>query len=85
MEVAETSLACDRDTKAALYAAARIREEWVVNLSAGELQVYRDPGPPGHRDRQTPGRDARVVPLTFPELALAVADLLPPGGPEPEG
>ena len=32
-----------------------------------------------------PAADDRVTPLTFPELAVVVTDLLPPGAPEPEG
>jgi Uma2 family endonuclease len=84
VEVAETSLVYDQRTKAAVYAAVGIREVWVVNLPDRVLEVYRDPGPPGYRDRQTYDLDARVAPLAFPELELAVADLLPPGGLERE-
>ena len=84
VEVAETSLAYDQRTNAAVYAAAGIREVWVVNLPDRVLEVYRDPGPPGYRDRQTNGLDARVAPLAFPELVLAVADLPPLGGLERE-
>jgi Uma2 family endonuclease len=82
VEVAETSLARDQWAKAALYAAAGIREVWVVNLPDRVLEVCRAPGPAGYRDRQPHERGARVAPLAFPELQLAVADLLPPRGPE---
>jgi Uma2 family endonuclease len=84
VEVAESSLARDQWAKAAIYAAAGVREVWVVNLPERVLEVYRDAGPAGYRDRQTHGRGARVAPLAFPELALAVAALLPPGAPERE-
>jgi Uma2 family endonuclease len=83
VEVAESSLAYDQSTKAALYAAAGIREMWVVNLPAGVLEVYRVPGPLGYQDRRTHRRDERVVPQAFPDLEIAVADLLPPVGLEP--
>jgi Uma2 family endonuclease len=78
VEVAETSLVYDQSTKAALYAAAGIREVWVVNLPDGVLEVYRDPRPTGYQDRQTHRRDERVAPQAFPDLEAAVADLLPP-------
>ena len=81
VEVADSSLARDQWTKPAIYAAAGIREVWMVNLPDRVLEVYRDPGPEGYRDRQAHGREARVAPEAFPELGLAVADLLPPGGP----
>ena len=84
VEVADSSLARDRWTKPAIYAAAGVREVWVVNLPERVLEVYRAPGLPGYEDRQTHQRGAGVAPLAFPELRLAVADLLPPGGPERE-
>jgi Uma2 family endonuclease len=84
VEVAVSSLAYDQDTKAARYAAAGVQEVWVVNLPERVLEVYRDPGPSGYRNRQAHGRETAVAPLAFPELKLAVADLLPPGGPERE-
>jgi Uma2 family endonuclease len=84
VEVAETSLARDQWAKAAIYAAVGIREVWVLNLPERALEVYREPTPAGYQDRQTHQRGERVAPLAFPELALAVADLLPPGGPERE-
>lgn len=80
VEVADSSLIHDQRTKAALYAAAGVREVWVVNVPERVLEVYRDPGPPGYRDRRTLHQGERVAPLAFPELQLAVADLLPPGG-----
>jgi Uma2 family endonuclease len=83
-EVAETSLARDQWATLAIYAAVGIREVWVLNLPEWVLEVYRDPAPAGYRDRRAHGRAAQVAPLAFPELALTVADLLPPGGPERE-
>lgn len=84
VEVAESSLAYDQSTKAAVYAAAGIREVWVVNLPDRVLEVYRDPSPAGYQDRQIHGRAARVAPLAFPELTIAVADVLPPSTPARE-
>lgn len=84
VEVAESSLARDQWAKAAIYAAAGVREVWVVNLPERVLEVYRDAGPAGYLDRQTHRRGERVAPLAFPELALAVADLLPPGATDQE-
>jgi Uma2 family endonuclease len=84
LEVADSSLARDQWTKPAIYAAAGVREVWVLNLPDGVLEVYRDAGPAGYGDRQTHQRGERVAPLAFPELQVAVADLLPVGGPERE-
>jgi Uma2 family endonuclease len=84
VEVADSSLVYDQRTKAAIYAAAGIREVWVLNLPERVLEVYRDAGPAGYQDRQTHQRGERVAPLAFPDLELAVADLLPPSAVERE-
>ncbi len=43
VEVANTSLDYDRKVKLALYARSGIPEVWIVNLTAGEVEVYRSP------------------------------------------
>src|SRR5712692_8205704 len=43
VEVSGASLGFDRTTKAGLYARARIREYWIVNLVARRLEVRRGP------------------------------------------
>jgi Uma2 family endonuclease len=84
VEVADSSLTHDQYTKAAIYAAAGITEVWVVNVPQRVLEVYRAPGLPGYQERQTHQSGERVAPLAFPDLQLAVADLLPPSGAERE-
>jgi Uma2 family endonuclease len=44
-EVAQTSLARDREVKRPAYAAAAIPELWIVNLADACVEVYRDPRP----------------------------------------
>ena len=84
VEVAESSLRFDRETKGSLYARADLPEYWIVNLVDRVLEVYREPTPaPG-----TPGgwRYATVLvldaagvlaPLAAPAARIRVADLLP--------
>lgn len=43
VEVADTSLALDRDVKIPSYAAAGIEEVWLVSLPESHLTVYREP------------------------------------------
>lgn len=76
IEVADTSLDFDIGTKRPLYAATSIAETWIVDLGGGRLLVYRDPGPDGYRDAVVLERGAVVAPLAFPNLRLAVADIL---------
>jgi len=78
VEVADSSVRYDRDTKVPLYAAAGIAEAWLLDLNGGTLEVYRTPSADGYKTllRLKPGDT--VSPLAFPDLILEVAALLPP-------
>jgi len=43
VEVANTSLDYERTVKLALYARSLIPEVWIINLAAGEVEVYQSP------------------------------------------
>ena len=84
VEVAESSLAFDRQDKGSLYARGGVRDYWIVNLVERVLEVYRDAGPDptapyGWRYRAVErlGPAAVVSPLALPSVRLAVSDLLP--------
>ncbi len=84
VEVAESSLAFDREDKGSLYARGGVGDYWIVNLVERVLEVYRDPGPDptapyGWRYRAVErlGPAAAVSPLALPSVRLAVSDLLP--------
>jgi Uma2 family endonuclease len=84
VEIAETSLALDREYKGSLYARARLDDYWILNLVDRMLEVYRHSDP----DRSTPfgwrytsrhvfGPTSSVTPLAVPHVQLRVSDLLP--------
>jgi len=84
VEVAESSVAFDRGRKGSLYARAGIEDYWIVNLVDRVLEVYREPARDaaayygwGYRSVTTLAPPAVVVPLAFPAVEIAVADLLP--------
>ncbi|MGH2351997.1 MAG: Uma2 family endonuclease [Chloroflexota bacterium] len=81
IEVADTSLFTDRQTKVPLYAVAGIPEAWLANLVERVLEVYRQPGRQGYQDVLRLRPSESVSPLAFPDLTISVADLL--GEPEP--
>jgi Uma2 family endonuclease len=76
VEVAETSADYDREVKLPLYARAGIPEVWLVDLTEERIEAYRQPAPNGYREVRRLGRDGRAAPQAFPDLELAVADLL---------
>jgi Uma2 family endonuclease len=43
VEVSDSTLSYDRDTKGSLYAAAGISEYWILNVVDRLLEMYRDP------------------------------------------
>jgi Uma2 family endonuclease len=77
IEVAETSLARDR-AKARLYAAAGVPEYWIVNLPERLLEAHREPGAEGYRVMTRHGRTGLLHLVSFPDVEVRVADVLPP-------
>ncbi len=76
IEVAESSLVYDRQTKAPLYARAGIPELWIVNLIDHVIEVYREPSADGYRAVTVARRGDAVQSLAFPDVSIAVSDLL---------
>jgi Uma2 family endonuclease len=84
VEVAEASLAFDREQKASLYARAGMPDYWIVNLVDRVLEVHRQPvpsrsAPSGwtYAALRTLGPTDVVSPLAVPSARIPVADLLP--------
>jgi Uma2 family endonuclease len=75
IEVADTSVAYDRDVKIPLYAEGGIPEAWLVRLTDRCIEVYRDPAATGYQSMQT-FRTDDLSPLAFPDLALTVETIL---------
>lgn len=77
IEVADASLAYDRDIKLPLYAQAGIQEYWIVNLEASIVEVYRQPLSSGsYASRADFSRGQTVCGLAFPQVSLAIEWLL---------
>src|SRR5256712_10783676 len=79
VEIADTTLAQDRITKAAIYAAAGIPEYWIVNLRNDHVEVFRGPDPRARRYRvMRIGRHGKRLPLrSLRGARVAVDELLP--------
>jgi len=84
VEVAEASLAFDREHKGSLYARARLDDYWILNLVNRTLEVYRQPVPDRsapfgwrYASRELLGPNSSVAPLAVPGGRILVSDLLP--------
>jgi Uma2 family endonuclease len=83
VEVSDATLARDRMLKLLVYAAAGVREYWIVNLVEGTLEVHSDPTgaaeEPGYRTRRVYGPEDEV-PLVLDGVEVGrirVSELLP--------
>jgi Uma2 family endonuclease len=84
VEVADSSLRLDRRMKSGLYARARLREYWIVNLVDRVLEVHREPQSTADAPYRAAyasvdilRRPASVSPLGAPGARIPVTDLLP--------
>ena len=76
VEVADTTIAYDRDIKIPLYAHAMIPEAWIVDLGAGVIHTYRDPSPRGYATARVVARSESLEPLRFAGIALPAQEVL---------
>ena len=78
IEVADSSLDFDRNTKLQIYAVAGISEYWIVNLIENRLEMYRQPEGSIYTNTQII-LPPRLVNLPhFPELSLDLTAIFPP-------
>lgn len=80
VEVAETSLDYDRDTKAPLYAASGVPEYWIVDIAGRAVEVHRDLADGRYRHVERFTAQAVLRTEAFSDLEVPVADLLRQGG-----
>lgn len=76
VEVADSSLRKAR-LKARLYARARVREYWLVNLADDAVEVYSRPRRGAYASSVRHGRGATLRLAAFPDVTLRVEDILP--------
>ena len=68
IEVADTTLAYDRNVKLPLYAQYRIPEVWLFDLQTESLSIYRHPSSQGFQQVLAPARNERVSPELLPAI-----------------
>jgi Uma2 family endonuclease len=83
VEVADSSVALDREYKASLYARAGVPDCWILSIEEGIVEIHRQPvSSPDARygwryaDVQHLGRGATITPVALPTASVPVADLL---------
>ena len=76
VEVSDTTLKYDRDTKLALYAEAEIPEVWIVNLKNEIVEVHQKPGVGIYQLAQIYKRGESVKSAILPNLEIEVDKIL---------
>ncbi len=73
IEVSDSSIQFDRETKLPLYARFGLPEVWLVDLQAGQIEIHRRPSGKAytHLTRVKPPASAR--PEAFPDLRIDTA------------
>jgi Uma2 family endonuclease len=80
IEVADTTFHLDRSVKVPRYAAAGIVEVWLADLQRDIILIYDTPRSDGYASPRTARRGEHLTPVCFPDVSLAVDDLLGPPG-----
>ncbi|EDN70444.1 Protein of unknown function DUF820 [Beggiatoa sp. PS] len=75
IEVADTSVQYDRDTKIPLYASDGIIECWLVDLNAKIVEIYQNPTKNGYIDKQTFHSGQILIPTQLPHIKIPVSDI----------
>lgn len=76
VEVGDTTAAWDRERKLPLYAAAGVREVWLVDLPAATVEIWRRPEGGAYHDVRLVRPEESLAPEVFPEASLLAGDLL---------
>ena len=76
VEVSDSSLDYDAETKIPLYAKANIQEVWLVNLIENILQIYHEPTPEGYNVILKRHYNQKISPKGFPDITLTVSEIV---------
>ena len=77
LEIADSTLGYDRNTKGAAYTRAGIRQYIVLNVQEKTLEDYREPNADGFQLKKTYHAGQNFNLVAFPEVFLKVSDFLP--------
>ena len=76
VEVADTSLAYDREVKVPRYAQAGVSEVWVVDVNAETISVFRNPDSDGYGNVLTLKRGGTVRPVNLANVEITADEIL---------
>ena len=72
IDVADTTLRFDRETKLPLYARHGVPEVWILDLDTERLEIYREPAAGGYRRKLERSGAESIAPVALPTVTLEV-------------
>ena len=76
VEVMDSSVEHDRRVKLPIYTRAGVPEVWLVDVNESTVEMHREPTAAGYPDRRLVDRAGTIAPLAFPDVPLAVPDVV---------
>jgi Uma2 family endonuclease len=77
IEVADSTIAKDRNQKARIYAKNRVLEYWILDLQKRQVYVFRQPEESIYRENLILNSDNSIAMQAFPDVAIALNDMFP--------
>jgi Uma2 family endonuclease len=77
IEVAESALEYDRNTKRPLYAASNVNEYWIVDVAGRAIEISTDRDGQQYKSLRRAVGSEILRPVAFADVVIVVADLLP--------
>lgn len=75
MEISDTTLAYDRETKAKAYSRNGIQQYLLLNINNETLEEYREPSEDGYQFKRTLRKGDSLNLTAFPEVEIKIDDL----------
>lgn len=76
IEVSDTTLRYDRETKLPLYARSGVREAWIMDFQNRTMERHTEPSESGYRLVRRAGRGESLLSEALPEVVLRFDDIL---------
>ena len=81
IEVSDTTVDYDRNTKLSAYARAGIPEVWIVSRQDRRIEAYTSPSGGAYSNVIHAGPTETIAPQAFPDVTLEVGQFFPPSKP----
>ena len=76
IEVSDTTLRYDRETKLPLYARAGVPEAWLVDLQNSIIELHTEPSTDGYKVVRKFDRTETIASTTVPEISIDIGQVL---------